>query len=294
MPAGNKLTFVKSQPLSLAGHADYDEAWLERLIKSDTAILGLGSIQVISSQIQQSKGRLDLLLRDETNEVIYVVELMLGPLDESHIVRTVEYWLRERDRKSHEDYELVAVLAAEKVLESRFVDVVRFLSRQMPLLLMEVSALQVESHLTLKFIKVFDGRRLEGEAISPAPEASRESWIDSASPETVSLAEKLVDMLKGIDPSISLTFKQDFLGLRLGNRANNFMTFQPRRRFLRVWARTVNAVAFARSLKDAGIELLAGCDEEWIHFRITLPQFEQSKELLKAIAQASYQERQAL
>lgn len=233
MQAGNRLTFVKSQPLSLAGHADYDEAWLEQLIKSDTALLGLGSIDVVTSQIHHAKGRLDLLCRDEKNEVIYVVELMLGALDESHIVRTVEYWLRERDRKSHEDYELVAVLAAERVLESRFVDVVRFLSRQMPLLLMEISALQVENRLTLKFTRVFD-------------------------------------------------------------RANNFMTFQPKRQFLKVWARTARAVAFAKNLKDVGIEVLSSSDAEWVGFRVTPPQFKQHRSLLKQLAQACYEERQGV
>ncbi|MGH9893374.1 MAG: hypothetical protein ACREA0_15575, partial [bacterium] len=220
MQLGNKLTFVKSSPVSLAGHHDYDEAWLEQLIKSDTGLLGLGSVDVIASQVHQAKGRVDLLLRDEKNEVVYVVELMLGDLDESHIVRTIEYWLKERERQSHKDYELVAVLAAERVLESRFVDVVRFLSRQMPFLLMEISALQVESRLTLKFTKVFDGRRAEAEAVSVTPEATRESWIEAGSLETVSLAEKFVEMLKEINPSISLTFRQYFLGLRIGNRAS--------------------------------------------------------------------------
>ena len=294
MQAGNRLTFVKSQPLSLADHPDYDEAWLEQLIKSDTALLGLGSIDVVTSQIHQAKGRLDLLCRDEKNEVIYVVELMLGALDESHIVRTIEYWLRERDRKSHEDYELVAVLAAERVLESRFVDVVRFLSRQMPLLLMEISALQVENRLTLKFTRVFDGRRAEAEAVSPTPEASRESWIEAGSPETVSLAEEFAEMLKEINASISLSFRQQFLGLRIGNRASNFMTFQPKRQFLKVWARTARAVAFAKNLKEIGIEVLSSSDAEWVGFRVTPPQFEQHRSLLKQLAQACYEERQGL
>lgn len=294
MQAGNRLTFVKCQPLSLAGHPDYDEAWLEQLIKSDTTLLELGPLDLVTSQIHQAKGRLDLLLRDRKNEVIYVVELMLGALDESHIVRTIEYWLRERERESHEDYELVAVLAAERVLESRFVDVVRFLSRQMPLLLMEILALQVENRLTLRFTRVFDGRRAEAEAVSASPEASRESWTEAASPETVSLAEKFAEMLKEINPSISLTFKQQFLGLRIGNRASNFMTFQPRRQFLKVWGKTAKALASAKKLKEVGIEVLSSSDAEWVGFRVTPLEFQQHRDLLKKLAQVCYEEREGL
>jgi len=294
MHSGNRLTFVKSSPLSLAGHPDYDEAWLEELIKNDTALLGLGSVVVVTSQVHQAKGRVDLLLRDEKNEVIYVVELMLGQLDESHIVRTIEYWLRERERQSHKDFELVAVLAAERVLESRFVDVVRFLSQQMPLLLMEISALQVESRLTLKLTRVFDGRRAEAEAVSVTPEATRESWIEAGSVETVSLAEKFVEMLKEINPSVSLTYKQYFLGLRIGNRASNFVTFEPKRKFLRVWARTATAVKSAKTLKAAGFDVLDSSDDKWVAFRVTALQFEQHRALLKQLAQACYEERQGL
>lgn len=289
----NKLVFVKNQPISLAGHADYDEAWLEQLIKNDPALLGLGRIDVIASQIHQAKGRLDLLLKDEKNEVIYVVELMLGALDETHIVRTIEYWLKERERKQHEDYELVAVLAAERVLESRFVDVVRFLSRQMPLLLLEITALQVQDCLTLKFVRVFDGRRIQTEDVTTTPEATRESWVEYACEGTVSLAERFAEMLKEIDPSIGLTFKQNFLGLRTGHRPSNFMTFSPKRQFLKVWAKTERAVAFAKTLKDAGFDVLGSSDAEWVGFRVTLPQLEKHRTLLKQLAQACYQERQA-
>ncbi len=36
-------------------------------------------------------GRLDLLLQD-ANQRRYEVEIQLGATDESHIIRTIEYW----------------------------------------------------------------------------------------------------------------------------------------------------------------------------------------------------------
>ncbi len=159
MNTGVKLKFADSEHVSLASHPDYDEAWLENLIRDKVSLLGLGNLDVVSAQKSQSReGRLDLLLRDSKNQINFVVELMLGTLDETHIVRTIEYWLRERSQKGNDDYDHIAVLAAEDVLGNRFVDVVRFLSQQMPLVLLEIHALRVEDRLTVQFIRVFDGR----------------------------------------------------------------------------------------------------------------------------------------
>jgi hypothetical protein len=42
--------------------------------------------------MQPHAGRLDLLLEDEDQERRYEVEIQLGPTDEAHIIRTIEYW----------------------------------------------------------------------------------------------------------------------------------------------------------------------------------------------------------
>jgi hypothetical protein len=46
---------------------------------------------------QPRAGRLDLLFQDENNRR-YCVELQLGKTDESHIIRTIEYWDLEKKR----------------------------------------------------------------------------------------------------------------------------------------------------------------------------------------------------
>src|SRR5689334_3511819 len=81
--------------------AGINEAYLEKLIKDDPSILGLGDVFVVQSQRKQDKaGRLDLLLQEasEDDPGRYVVELMLGSVDESHLIRTIEYWDIERRR----------------------------------------------------------------------------------------------------------------------------------------------------------------------------------------------------
>jgi hypothetical protein len=57
------------------------------------------SVSVVERQRRQEKaGRLDLLLQDDSEDIRYEVELMLGSVDESHLIRTIEYWDIERRR----------------------------------------------------------------------------------------------------------------------------------------------------------------------------------------------------
>ncbi len=62
-------------------------------------LLGLGDLQVIKRErIQASGGRIDFLMGDFESDIRYEIEVMLGPVDESHIIRTIEYWDVERQR----------------------------------------------------------------------------------------------------------------------------------------------------------------------------------------------------
>ncbi|SRR5260370_6087242 len=87
---GPKLTTATRIGLREAG---VTESWLEREIEKNPAMLGLGDVTVIDRQRRQEKaGRLDLLMEDDSGDERYEVELMLGTTDESHLIRTVEYW----------------------------------------------------------------------------------------------------------------------------------------------------------------------------------------------------------
>src|SRR5437870_5095181 len=90
---------TKAVPVSLR-EAGITESWLERHIESDPTILRLGDVAIIERQRRQEKaGRLDLLLEDDSGDQRYEVELMLGRTDESHLIRTVEYWDFAREHR---------------------------------------------------------------------------------------------------------------------------------------------------------------------------------------------------
>ena len=84
---------------------------MQSLIAADPAILGLGDLVLRDKErIQPRAGRLDLLLQDAEKRR-YEVEVQLGPTDEAHIIRTIEYW--DIERKRYPQYEHCAVLVSE-------------------------------------------------------------------------------------------------------------------------------------------------------------------------------------
>src|SRR5437016_14601854 len=83
-----KLRKAVPEPLRSIG---LDERWLQDQIKQDPSLLGLGEVQIIQSErTQPTGGRIDFLMSDPEAETRYEVEVMLGAVDESHIVRTIE------------------------------------------------------------------------------------------------------------------------------------------------------------------------------------------------------------
>ena len=91
-----------------------NEAWLQQQIFDDPSILGLGDLQGIRRErAQTSGGRLDMLLVNPSNDDMFEVEIMLGECDESHIIRTIEYWDSEKRRWPQRKH--TAVLVAERI-----------------------------------------------------------------------------------------------------------------------------------------------------------------------------------
>src|SRR5215469_14103857 len=106
----------------------------------------------------QGGGRLDLLAEDKENQYRYAIELMLGKLDKSHIVRAIDYWLREKARAKGDDWQPVAVIVAEDIRNSKWFNVVRFLTEKMPMVVVEIRALKVGKNLTVTCSTLLDGR----------------------------------------------------------------------------------------------------------------------------------------
>ena len=169
----NEIALSKRLFLSECG---YSEQWLGARIYEDPAILGLGDLSVVGKEVLQSSGgRLDLLLKDE-EDGMYEVELQLDPTDESHIIRTIEYWDLERKRWPQRSH--TAVLVAERIT-SRFYNVVRLLSNAVPIIGIQANIVEVGGQKALDFVTIIDAYEEPEEEETVTETFDRQHWVDN-------------------------------------------------------------------------------------------------------------------
>lgn len=65
--------------------------------------------------------------------------IQLGKTDESHIIRTIEYW--DLERKRYPQYDHTAVIVAEEIT-SRFLNVISLFNRNIPLVAIQMQAIR--------------------------------------------------------------------------------------------------------------------------------------------------------
>jgi hypothetical protein len=160
--------------------AGLDERWLQDRIEEDPSILRLGDIQLLRKEKSQpSGGRIDFVMYDPEQETRFEVEVMLGVLDESHIIRTIEYWDIERQR--YPAYDHRAVIVAEEIT-ARFFNVIRLLNRAVPLIAVQLNALMVDGAIVLHFTRVLDVyQETEVEEEGDGEQVGRPYWEKRAS-----------------------------------------------------------------------------------------------------------------
>ena len=197
--------YVKPKRIQLKGHPEFTERWVQELIENDPAILGLGDLVLRDvERIQPRAGRLDLLLQDPGTKRRYEVELQLGSTDESHIIRTIEYW--DIEKKRYPQYEHCAVLIAEDIT-SRFLNVVSLFNGTLPIIAIQMQALTVGDSLTLVFTKVMDelsrGLVDDDEDAVAAP-TDRAYWEQRATRNTVCIADNILELLHSFPIRLSI------------------------------------------------------------------------------------------
>lgn len=192
----NEILPLRPQKLRSLGK---DEQWLEKVIIEDPSILGLGDLIVYDNQrTQPGGGRLDLLLGREGER--FELELQLGTTDETHIIRTFEYW--DIEKRRFPNYEHTAVIAAEEI-SGRFFNVINLFSYHIPIIALKVTAYKIESKIALSFTQVLDTRDIiattaENEV---TPQTDREFWLQHFSPELLELAERAIKYITNGEPN---------------------------------------------------------------------------------------------
>jgi hypothetical protein len=203
--------------------AGLDEYWLQDQIVENPACLGLGDLEVISKERQQSSGgRLDILLKNPEDDSMYEVEVMLGETDETHIVRTIEYWDNEKRRWPQRQH--VAVLVAERI-NRRFFNVIHLLSHSIPIVAVQVSMLTFRDRRSLHFTKVLDTyEEPEDEVSVEKGSYNRDHWVKRAK-WTLDTADSLVEITRGVFGTPTLNYCKHYIAVTV-NGYNHLWLFK--------------------------------------------------------------------
>jgi hypothetical protein len=212
-------------PLRTLGH---NETWLQEQIAKDPSILGLGDLHLIQRERRQpSGGRIDFLMSEPDEGTRYEIEVMLGAVDETHIIRAIEYWDVERQRYPTLDHR--AVIVAEEIT-ARFFNVIRLLNRAVPIVAIQLSAFQFEDNIVLLFTTVLDTCEFNAvpEEVELAEQADRAYWEKLTPPETLQLIDAMVSLVPRTRGEPRITFNRSHIAL--GTSGYNFCWFHPRRK----------------------------------------------------------------
>lgn len=258
-----------------------DEKWLQDRIKDDPGLLGLGELEIAGREHRQPiGGRIDFLMRDAESETYYEVEVMLGTLDESHIIRTIEYWDIERQRRP--DYEHRAVIVAEQIT-SRFFNVLRLLNRAVPMIAVQLSAFRLDDGgIVLHPVTVLDviEEITEGTVVDQPEQVDRAFWEKKADPASLAVMDKIVAALRadGIEPK--LTYNRSHVAM--GTTGYNFCWFHLRKSpycHIVLWVKPELRDSSLSSLQTSGFEAYSKRADQ-IKFNMTSNGFDEKSEVV--------------
>lgn len=201
------INFAKSISIREAGK---NELWLQDQIFENPSCLGLGELEAVERERKQlSGGRLDILLKDPEDDTMYEIEIMLGETDETHIIRTIEYWDNEKRRWPQRQH--YAVLVAESI-NRRFFNVIHLLSNAIPIIAIQASLIEVHGKQSLFFTKVLNTYEEVDDGTSETIKITREDWTKK-SKWTVEIADYLQELFSDVFENINLNYVKAYISI---------------------------------------------------------------------------------
>jgi hypothetical protein len=275
--------YIKTNAIRLRD-AGKDEKWLQDLIARDPSILELGDVELVTREKKQpTGGRIDLILIDRSSDepVRYEVEIMLGGVDESHIIRTIEYW--DVERRRYPSVQHRAVIIAEEIT-NRFFNVIGLLNRALPIIAIKLHSVVVEDKLCLHFIRVMDVLEEEDDEEESGEQVDRQYWVQRGRVKSLAVIDAALALFS---EKRNLRVKYNRGHVAVGSTANNFIWFMPRKGdYILVHADVGEdeRKAYIAELSDKGVE--CGPSSRYtstIHINPTLKDLESNPEIFRKI-----------
>jgi len=280
--------FIELETINLKDSSEINEKYIQEYIANDPSVLGLGELILKDKErVQPNAGRLDLLLYDSENNRRYEVELQLGKTDESHIIRTIEYW--DIERKRYPQYEHCAVIIAEDIT-SRFLNVIQLFNGHIPLIAIKMSAYKIENKYAIKFTKILDELKLaideDEEDITPT---DRNYWENRSTKDVMTLIDDVVSIIQEIEPSIFVKYNKHYIGLTKSGIAFNFAIMHAKKKFIRLNFKLEQSEEIDKLIDDNGLDVLEySVRSSRYKIRLNKSDVQNKKEIIKELLEKSY------
>ena len=273
---------IKPEKVTLLNNRDITESVIQDMIADDPSVIGLGDLVLKDKErIQPKAGRLDLLLQDPESNRRYEVEIQLGKTDESHIIRTIEYW--DIERKRYPQYDHCAVIIAEDIT-SRFLNVIGLFNGHIPLIAIQLNALKIGDDIGLMFTTVLDELPLglieEDEEVKEVTD--RNYWLSRGTENTVKLADEMLALVNEFAPDYEFKYNKFYIGLAKDGRPYNFAVFRPKKNNMQVEIKLPHSEELDTMLEENQLDDM-GYNKRYGNYRIRLTkgEIQQKKEVLK-------------
>lgn len=284
-----KINLIKPEKINLLNHSALNEKWVQEVIAKDPSILGLGDLILKDKErIQPKAGRLDLLLQDPDTNRRYEIEVQLGKVDESHIIRTIEYW--DIERKRYPQYDHCAVIVAEDIT-SRFLNIVSIFNGFIPLIAIQMNVYKVKDDYFLLPTTVLDEMSLgllEEEEIRETTD--RNYWETvRGTKKTVAIADEFLNLISEFAPGYELKYNKFYIGLAKDDQPNNFVLFKARKSSFHIELRMKQSDEIDKMIEEAGLDLM-DYNKRWGKYRIRLTKQEvnKNKDLITRLLKMAY------
>lgn len=287
------MKHTRLKKLNLKKHSTLNEAWLQEAIAADPTILGLGDVVLIDRErIQSGAGRLDLLVQEAEGHGRFEIEIQLGATDESHIIRTIEYW--DIERRRYPNYDHTAIIIAEDIT-SRFLNVVSLFNGFIPLMAFQVAAIETHDGVGLMFTKVLDTVKLgylddDQETAELTDRSYWETAKGRGTKKTVALADEIAALTQDFAPTAELSYNKHYIGFWVDGRACNFAVCRPQKNALRLEIRLPKDDEIDGIISDADLDML-DYDNRWRNYRLklTADDISNKKEVIKSLLVQAYE-----
>lgn len=273
---------IKPEKVTLLNNRDITESVIQDMIADDPSVIGLGDLVLKDKErIQPKAGRLDLLLQDPESNRRYEVEIQLGKTDESHIIRTIEYW--DIERKRYPQYDHCAVIIAEDIT-SRFLNVIGLFNGHIPLIAIQLNALKIGEDIGLMFTTVLDELPLglieEDEEVKEVTD--RNYWLSRGTENTVKLADEMLALVNEFAPDYEFKYNKFYIGLAKDGRPYNFAVFRPKKNNMQVEIKLPHSEELDTILEENQLDDM-GYNKRYGNYRIRLTkgEIQEKKEVLK-------------